>query len=452
VIRACLALVAASAVLHPAAAAAAAWEEADLKDASGKPVLAYAVAAPKDLAPAGTTDPAKQVGLILCYHEHDGKVSDEMPPVLESLDRLKARDGFVVIGVHHVEHIYTKDDRAHTVELIAWAKKTFPINPRRIYEFGKGEGSTMAIEFGFEHPDLIACAIGYSWGFRFMPEAKDPENELPGVYLAIGTKDYKTHPPMVRDTYAKAKPKGYHLIFREFDAAGPSRHAPTNDEALGWVTASRNKVLPPSPQEAALLKPLAAAAPDAAAFDAAVLVGGPQAGAAVAGHFASGSTPVKLLAIASAERAVYGEAALAALAKALTDKDAAVRTAAIAALGINAEWGSHVAQEALAECVGGKASAVEDRVHAVEAIGKAVALQTVRQTDIVLYAALVKALDDGQAGLRAAAFAVLQPYQASDYKPEADKAARKAALAAWQTWLEGITAKEPVAKAPGAAR
>lgn len=452
-IRPCLALVMMLAGVHSTAFAAAAYDEGDIKDAAGKPVLSYAVSAPKDLAPAGTTDPAKQVGLILCYHEHDGKVSDEMPPVLESLDRLKVRDGFVVIGVHHVDHIYTKEDRANTVELIAWAKKKFPINPRRVYNFGKGEGSTMSIEFAFQHPDLIACAIGYSWGFRLMPDAKDPENELPGIYLAIGLKDTPTHPPMVRDTYAKAKPKGYHLIFREFDAQGPSRHAPTNDEAMSWLIATRNKVLPLSTEETALLKPLSTPTPGAAAFNAAMLVGGPQAGALVAHLFSAKSDSVKLMAINSAEHAVYGEAAMTALAKVLTEKNAAAHKAAIIALGINAGWGSHVAQEALAECVtGGKRFDTEDRVLAIEAIAKATALQTVRQTDVVLYAALVKALDDEQAGVRAAAFTVLQPYQTSDYKPETDKAVRKTALAAWQTWLDGIIAKEPAAKPPGAAR
>lgn len=42
---------------------------------------------------------------------------------------------------------------------------------------------------------------------------------------------------------------------------------------------------------------------------------------------------------------------------------------------------------------------------------------------------------------------MLKPYQTSDYKPDADKAARKAMIATWQTWAEGIAAKEPVVKA-----
>ena len=199
-----------------------------------------------------------------------------------------------------------------------------------------------------------------------------------------------------------------------------------------------------------MLKPLSdKAGPGASAFNAAMLVGGPQAGAVVAPLFTAKSESVKLMAIESAMHADYGEAALSQLVKALGDKSGAVRKAAIAALGVNAQWGSKVSQEALAEVItGGKRYETEDRGMAIEAIAKAVALQNIRQTDVGLYVALVKALDDDQASVRAAAFAVLQPYQASDYKPDADKAARKAMIATWQTWAEGIVAKEPVAKAP----
>ena len=45
--------------------------ETELKDADGKTIIRYVVEAPDDVAPAGTTDPAKQLGLILCFPEHD---------------------------------------------------------------------------------------------------------------------------------------------------------------------------------------------------------------------------------------------------------------------------------------------------------------------------------------------------------------------------------------------
>src|SRR5690349_17831984 len=38
-----------------------------LKDDAGKPIVEYIVEAPAHVAPAGTTDPARQVGVIFCF-------------------------------------------------------------------------------------------------------------------------------------------------------------------------------------------------------------------------------------------------------------------------------------------------------------------------------------------------------------------------------------------------
>jgi hypothetical protein len=429
-----------------------ALEESDIKDAGGKAVLHYAIEAPKDAPPATETDPAKQLGLFLCFHEHDGKAADEMPTVLKSLARLKLADRFVVIGVNHVEHAYSKADREHTVELIEWAKKTYAINPRRIYDFGKGEGATMSAEFALAHPELIAAAITYSWGFRFMPDAKNPLTELPGLYIVIGLADTPTHIPRVRETYAQAKPHGYQMLYHEVAGlTGNTNHPATNDDAIAWAISQRNKVLPLAPRELALLKPIASAsaAHGLAASDEVMagiaLVGGLQAGSLIGPLFDAKDEAMRLLAIRSAEVSNYGEIAMAALARKLKDPSAEIRKAAITALGVNAHWRSATAQEALVLFAGtaSKTSEIEERALAIDAIGQALKLEvTAYQQDIVLFKALVGLLDDDSDVLRARAFAVLQPALASDYKPEADKATRKTALAAWQTWLGGIAAKE----------
>ena len=45
--------------------------DTELKDETGKTIIKYVVEAPAGLAPAGTTDPAKQVGLFSAFPEHD---------------------------------------------------------------------------------------------------------------------------------------------------------------------------------------------------------------------------------------------------------------------------------------------------------------------------------------------------------------------------------------------
>jgi len=55
-------------------------EENDLKDETGKVIVHYFVEAPANVAPAGTTDPAWQVGVIVCLQEqHRGALSRYLP-------------------------------------------------------------------------------------------------------------------------------------------------------------------------------------------------------------------------------------------------------------------------------------------------------------------------------------------------------------------------------------
>ena len=432
-------------------------EEAELKAAGGEGIR-YAIELPKVLPPAATTDPAKQLGLFLCFHEHGGKAGDEIPTVAQSLARLKLSAGYILIGVFQAAHGYTRQDHAHTVELVAWAKRTYAVNPRRIYAFGRGEGATMAAEFALEHPELVAAAITYSWGFRLMPAAADPLRDLPSLYVVLGQKDIPTHLAMVRDTYARAKPHGYQLVYREFPNGGGSVDPATNDDAILWATLSRNKVLPLAEREAALLKPLAiadAAHPvpaSAGLFNNVMLVGGPQAGALLVPLLAGKDDAARLMAVHAAEHAVLGEDALIAIAGLLGERSPALRKAALAALGANVAWGSPVAKRALAAFVAnpatGKPADPAERALAIAAIGQGLALQLKgHQQDVALFAALVDLLDDPDLHVRTSAFTVLQPLLASDYHPEAGKDARAATLAAWRKWLADITAKEPAGPA-----
>ena len=44
-------------------------------------------------------------------------------------------------------------DHEPIAKLIEWAKKTYPINPRRVYMYGKGEGGKISGELAMFHPD-----------------------------------------------------------------------------------------------------------------------------------------------------------------------------------------------------------------------------------------------------------------------------------------------------------
>ena len=185
----------------------AAAQETELKDETGKTVLKYVIEVPPGIAPAGTVDPARQVGLILCSQEHDTPTGNDLFPVRQSLLRQGLLDQYVLLAPAPQGRKFGPDDHQPIEKLIAWARKTYPINPRRVYMYGKGEGSKISMEFMMMHPNIVTAAIGYSWGAWLMPsEMKEPldyVNSAPEIYLTLGRRDLANHLSCVRQVHIR---------------------------------------------------------------------------------------------------------------------------------------------------------------------------------------------------------------------------------------------------------
>ena len=421
-------------------------QESELKDDAGRTIIRYVVEAPESLAPAGTTDPAKQVGLFLCFPEHDRPTGDELLPVRESLQRLGLSDEYVLLAGHSQGRKFGAADHEPIEKLIAWARKTYPINPRRIYMYGKGEGGKISGEFAETHPALVTASITYSWGWWTMPseltESLDAQNSAPEFYMVLGLRDLAHHITTVRDTYGRVKAKGYHVIYREFDDLGARTYHPaSNDDAIAWATRLRNKNISPSPEELNLLQ--RSTKGGERYFPALALVGGAPAGAVVQRLLDAPDPHVRALAAETCTHAIFGEATVAAVAKKLADSSPEVRRAAIRALAVNANWRSKDAQQALIDLATNVAADHIDRVSAVDGLGQAVRFQVkgVRQ-DPPVFKALIALLDDKDEELRVMASNILAPIRDSDFRGDSGRAERKAPAGGWQQWLEEITAKD----------
>jgi hypothetical protein len=59
-----------------------------------------------------------------------------------------------------------------------------------------------------------------------------------------------------------------------------------------------------------------------------------------------------------------------------------------------------------------------------------------------LLTALIKALDDDEESVRAAAFAALKPIQESEYDAAMDKSQRRRAMVKWEEWLAKLLGKD----------
>jgi TPR repeat protein len=422
-------------------------QEIVLKDEAGKAIVKYVIEVPTEIAPAGTTDPAKQVGLILCFQEHDTPTGNDLFPVRQSLLRQRLLDNYVLLAAAPQSRKFGPADHEPLEKLIAWAKKNYPINSRRIYMYGKGEGSKISMEFMMTHPNIVTAAIGYSWGAWLMPselnEPMDFVNRAPEIYLTLGRRDLANHVSCVRDAYLRLKAKGYHLIYREFDELGDRTYHPaSNDDALAWATRQRNKNIAPSAEEITLLRAFEGAPPAAidGYYPALALVGGIPAGAILQKLFESKDANVRAAAAETCTHGIFGDATIAALTKLVLDRSIKVRRAATRALAMYANWRYPAAQKTLIQVATDTSADRLDRLNAADAIGYAVRFQVkgVRQ-DPPLFRALVSLLQDKEEPVRSTAAGILAPL----YEPSGEGAQRRRAPeGGWEKWLNDLTAQE----------
>jgi hypothetical protein len=420
--------------------------ETELKDPAGQTIIRYVVEAPENIAPAGSKDPTRQVGLILCSAEHDRPTGDEILPVREALKRLGLSDQYVLLAGHSQAQKFGPADDEPIGKLIGWAMKTYPINPRRIYMYGKGEGGKISGEFAMLHPDLVTAGITYSWGWWRMPselkDAIDPLN-APEFYMVLGLRDLSYHITTVRDAYQRVTAKGYHVIYREFDDLGARTYHPaSNDDAIAWATRLRNKNVAPSPEEQALLTKTQI---NSEGFIGALaLVGGEPAGVVVRKLLESPDARVRAAAAETCVHAIFSEPTMAALGGKLTDPSAQVRRAVLRALAVNANWRSDAAQHALIDLAlnPGRAVDADDHAGAVDGIASAVRFQIKGvQQDPALFGALITLLSDKNEELRTMAANILAPIRDSSFRGDLGRTEQKEPNGGWPHWLEGVTAK-----------
>jgi len=423
--------------------------ETELKGADGKVIIRYVADVPKDIAPAGTSDPSKQVGLFLCFPEHERPTGDELYPVREALRRQGILDNFILIAGHSQALKMSLADHEPIRKLLEWALEKYPINPRRVYMYGKGEGGKVSGEFASTHPKLIAAAVTYSLGWWVMPSELDApidfEKSAPEFYMVLGMRDLATHIATVRDTYGRVREKGYHVIYREFDDLGARTYHPaSNDDAIAWVTRQRNKNIAPSAAESRLLAESQRAGA-AGYFEKLALVGGAPAGVIIRKLLSTPDAAVRVAAAETCRHAIFDEQTSMALGSRLTDPDLRVRRAVFRALTMYAGWRSAAAQQALIDLAlhPEKAVAPEDRLSAVDGLAAAVRFQVkgVRQ-DPPMFHALVSLLADKDEEVRTMAANLLAPIRDPEFRGDGGRPEKKAPEGGWSAWLDGITAKE----------
>jgi dienelactone hydrolase len=414
----------------------------ELRDPKGENVIIrYQVMVPAKL-------PARnELALVVNFHGMGGREGDGLDTIAGALGRLAVADRFVLLGGKSKGQGWTAEDEEAALRLIAWAKETYPVDPRRVIFSGYSNGAWMSARLAADHPEIAAGAAAFAGGWFRFPKAAGAAEARTEFYIVHGDRDAVVSADQSRAGARELKAKGYRYVYREVPGADHGSFFGREDLLLdfaSWLDYVRHKQIPPSTEERKLLSVFIdrARADDAAAVAAqapeVARIGGPLAARALLIALEGSNAEVRAAAAQAAGTSYLGREVMIELARLTSDRSEKVRQAAIQSLAAGAVWRFEEAQAALGRVAVGRTAAAADRLAAAQGLAKAVRLSLpANPEDRVALAALVQLLDSEDARLRETAFGALS--KAVDggfgYRPDAPPAERRATAAKWALWL-----------------
>lgn len=395
--------------------------------------------------PPSKRRPGAPVGLLLTFHGANGNAGSLVPKAEEMLQKVDVRDDYVVIGVKSKEAGWTDKDDEPVKAFIPWAIKTYGVDPRRVYGFGVSSGAWYLNRFAPANSELLAGSISYVGGMGNPPASKDPKSHAE-IYWVIGHKDDGLPPSRTRPSALAFFKAGFRAVYREMlDHAHEGPKDPTQDEAVQWMRALRNKRVAPGADDQEFLKKFEDAARSASALSTTgtwtrlAAIGGHAAAPVVLQGLQSDRAGVRAMAAQACTQVMFDDKVVDALVPLLEDKDQKARRTAIAALAFQGKWNYLQAVTALAAVAKDEKRAEGDRRAVAQGLAEIVKIDllgTYYFKDAIW--TLVGLLGDRDGTLRATAFQALQPVQADGfgYQPGLGDVQRAKAVQRWTEWCE----------------
>jgi hypothetical protein len=413
----------------------------------------------------------KTLGLIILHHGFNGNENNYFGGAVECAKRLGLTDQYLIIAGKARGPGWTPSDDEYVLRLIQWAKDTYPVDPRRVYEWGSSNGAAFVGRFGWHHQDLFAAVVGYCGGYDFSqpPECYKAKPGLPGPAAETKTEWYFVHggndnPDNSKKALDQLKQKGYHGIFRKLDGYGhtdiwdgighPDMKVvdAVRDDWFLFMHSLRHKEIAPSKDEKTELTAMPGKIKtDRGLVAEAGRIGGAPATKSIDSAFDSNDNDLRVAAVGTTEKTFYTKEVLIELIKLIKDKSDDVKLAAYKGLGTASNFRHVEAQETLIRVARSKSTPVAERVAAVDGLAKTVKLMLPGNfEDRGIVWSLVLLLDDDDQKVREAAFLPFQTWlkELYDYKPDLPTGDRKASVAKWKAWctkvagpLEGGPAK-----------
>ena len=435
----------------------------DIHDAQGK-MMRVMMQTPSRMFPQ------KRISLLLVYHGNNGNEKNYYQGTVDCLQRLKLKEEFVVICGKSKGGGWTIDDDGPISDrVIEWAKKSYPIDPRRVYIWGSSNGAGFIGRYGWSRQDKVAAAVGYCGGYNF-------KGEKPGNAAETRTEWFFVHggddnPGNSRRGCDQLKALGYRYVFRQMDGYGhtdiwdgnghPNKDLVNaiRDDYVTWIRTLKHKQIAPSSKEQKWLESFGTSKAESllrrkATYLQLANLGGPLADAAMVKGLQAKSAGTRATAALACGMARFGPKVMDALAALVDDEESRVRFAAIQALGWNAQWNDDPSQAALCRVASAepekKGSRSRERVLAVGALGKSIKHSVIGNfEDKDVFWTLVRLLGHEDGRLRATAFAALAPAvkDTFGYHPKLSGKGLDAAVAKWTAWCEKKCGPEPARSA-----
>lgn len=389
------------------------------------------------------------LGIILCFHGMGGTETSEVGDVHGDFSRLGFANQYLIVGLKSQGVGWKEVDEPLVLRFLEWLEMVYPIDRRRVFIVGNSNGGWMVSWFGGRHHDLFAGITRYCASVSSAPAAKDAATTQTEYYMVHGDVDAAVSVDNSRNMRKSLHDQGYRYVYRELDGDGHGqimRNMEVRDDVVRWIHALRHKTVPLPDVDVRFLKQFANAAKAnelfalPATWDELVRIGGAAAWSTVARAAKHELAAVRLAAAQACARCVFaGDDTVGTLGRLAEDTDAAVRTAAIAALRMTANWHGESAQSVLGKIALNRKTAPDDRSAAAAALSAALTLPLLGNFDDdgVAIRGVVSLLGADLPEVRAAAFTALKAKvpDGLGYDPGADDAARTAPLAAWKNWF-----------------
>jgi predicted esterase len=158
----------------------------------------------------------KKWGFIFVCHGFKGSEGNSyLDGTVAALQRLGVAQEYLVVAGKSKGDGWTEEDDDRFLKLFAWVKRTYPVDPERLFLFGSSNGARWVNRFGFAHQDIVKAVVSYCGNYDF---SKLPEGEKKTEWFFVhGSKDHPEQSQRMNDELQK---RGYKSTFRQLEDYG----------------------------------------------------------------------------------------------------------------------------------------------------------------------------------------------------------------------------------------